>query len=125
MTKILKLEKRGCDFWNDSLEAKESDLENYRLFGYVSKHECIEVCTNDYKKSKYSKFRIVKTHIDNQYDKQELTTMCNGEKKLVWMSYRDLNKCGCSEQPTKASVLEFINKTYNKNFTELVIVDSL
>lgn len=125
MTKILKLEKRGCDFWGDSLEAKESDLENYRLFGYISKHECVEVCTSDYKKSKYSKFRIVKTYIDNQYDKKELTTMCNGEKKFVWMSYRDLNKCGCSEQPTKASVLEFINKTYNKNFTKLVIVDSL
>ena len=123
--KTLKLEKRGCDFRTDSLEYQQSDLENYRLFGYVSKHECIEVGTWDFKKSKYSKFRVVKTYIDNQYDKQEICTMADGTKKKCWMSYRNLEKCGTTEEPTKASVLKFINEKYNKNFTKLEIVDKL
>lgn len=123
--KILKLEKRGCDFWNDSQEKKESDLQNYRLFGYVSKHECIEVTTHTRKKSKYSKFNIVVTYIDNEYEKKELWTMASGLKKYCWGSYRDLKKCGCSNKPTKKSVLEFVNKTYNKKFTDIEIVDRL
>ena len=125
MTKILKLEKRGCDFWEDSPEAKNSDLENFRLFGYVSKHECVEVCTHWKKKSKYSKFIVVKTYIDNEFEKKELTTMAVGTKKYCWMSYRNLEKCGTIDNPTKAGVLEFINKTYNKNFTKLKIVERL
>ena len=125
MTKTLRLEKRGCDFRTGSLEYKHSDLENYRLFGYVSKHECIEVGTWDYKKSKYSKFRVVKTYVDNQYDKKEVCTMADGTKRKVWMSYRNLEKCGTTEEPTKESVLKFVNEKYNKNFTKLEIMDRL
>lgn len=125
MKKVLKLEKRGCDFWHDSLEIQKSDLQNFRLFGYISKHECIEVTTHAHKKSKYSKFMIVKTYIDNEYEKKELTTMASGIKKYCWMSYRNLKKCGYSDEPTQESVLKFINKIYNKNFTKIEIVENL
>lgn len=41
---ILYLRKRGCDFWKDSPEKEQSDLENYRLFVQYCNKEGHYIC---------------------------------------------------------------------------------
>ena len=121
MNKILKLEKRGCDFRENSEEAKLSDLTNFRLCGviksdlYNAKHErvsdyFIEICSNiqhnKFRNGMYSFFRNCYNAVDG-------------------MCYGDLEKDGQTDNPTKAGILEYINRVFETNYTDVEIVDRL
>ena len=113
--KTLIVEKRGCDFWKDSQESRESDLQNFRLFGYISKNKkrMIEITTHAHKKSKYSKFYIVKTWVAMDfYDKKG---MCWGDAK----------NSGFVNSGMACDVLQYINEKWGTHFSKLKIVDRL
>lgn len=104
----LILEKRGCNFFKGSEEAQKSDLENYRLFGWISINECVEICTHFRAQQK-----AVNSYVDYSFfDKEGIL-------------HTNLEKTGYSSVPTKEQVLNFINKTFNKNFQKIQIVDKL
>ena len=121
MNRILKLEKRGCDFRPNSEEAKLSDLTNFRLCGIIksdlfdAKHErvsdyFIEICSNiqhnKFRNGMYSFFRNCYNAADG-------------------MCYGDLEKDGQTDKPTKAGILEYINRIFETNYTDIEIVDRL
>ena len=121
MNRILKLEKRGCDFRPNSEEAKLSDLTNFRLCGiiksdlYDAKHErvsdyFIEICSNiqhnKFRNGMYSFFRNCYNAADG-------------------MCYGDLEKDGQTDKPTKAGILEYINNVFKTNYTDVEIVNRL
>ena len=115
MTKILKVEKRGCDFWGDSFEAKNSDMENFRYFCYISKNKkkMLEICPHSWKKSKYSKFYIMKTHISMSfYDK----------KGYCWGDSKNSGFCFSGRW---ADVLQYINAHWGTHFEKVKICDKL
>lgn len=124
---ILRLEKRGCDFWKDSIELATSDLENYRLFGLLDLNlitnedfkakkavRCyVEICTHYFdKKDKRKEYRDkTRTHIDVCYDAE------NG------LCYGALDCCQHTKEPTKKSVLETINELFGTNYEKLEFVE--
>lgn len=113
--KTLFLEKRGCDFWQDSIErARVKDFDNYRYCGYISKAKKIflELTINTRKKSKYSKFTITTAHLDFSFE---------DKKGYCW---RDLKKCGYC-LPTEKDVLNYINNVYKRHFKEIKIVEDI
>lgn len=130
--KTLRLEKRGCDFWKDCNEKKASDLQNFRLFGYLTSNNTkyyIEITTHEYTgriipdRVKVANINNVSSWIDNGYEKIEYYNK-NGVQTAYTASYRDLKKVTCAK-PTKKEVLKVINKTYNTDFTEIEIVENL
>lgn len=120
MKKILKLEKRGCDFRENSEELQLSDLTNYRLCGYIESNAktprerlgdyFIEICSNiqnnKFRKGMYSFFKNCYNSIDGS-------------------CYGDLEKDGYINNPTKAGILEYINRVFETNYTNVEIVDNL
>ncbi|MBQ3565456.1 MAG: hypothetical protein IJA14_04895 [Alphaproteobacteria bacterium] len=125
----LKLEKRGCNFWKDSIELATSDLGNYRLFGLLDlnlitnedfnakKAVCcyVEICTHYFdKKDKRKDYRgKTRTFIDVSYDAE------NGN------CYGATDYCKHANEPTQKSVLETINELFGTNYEKLEIVDRL
>ena len=117
----LTLKTRGCDFRENSEEAKLSDLGNYRLFGYIktnlsnSKHKrvgdyCIEICSNiQHNKVRNGMFSFFS---NCYYD----------GKGNCW---GDLEKDGMTNNPTKKGLLEYINKTFNTKYDNIEIVKNL
>lgn len=132
MTNILKLEKRGCDFWKDSPEATKSDLQNFRLCGVVDgkdKKYFLEIgtwTTVDKNRKKYlkEKYGLDSTHtwIDNSFKKREILTVANGEQKEYIGEYRDAEKLETYCHPTKTDVLATINRVFGCNYDAIEIV---
>lgn len=129
---ILKLEKRGCDFWKESNEKKVSDLENFRICGKLfsnGQRFYIEVTTHEYcgkiipDRVKEQNINNVSSWIDNCYDKTEYYNK-NGVQTPYIASYRDLSKV-TTAKPTKKDLIERINQIFNTNFTDIKIVDRL
>ena len=120
MKKNLKLEKRGCDFRANSEELRLSDLTNYRLCGYIVSNAktprervgnyFIEICSNiqnnKFRNGMYSFFRNCYNCVDGS-------------------CYGDLEKDGHINNPTKAGILEYINRVFETNYTDVEIVDRL
>ena len=120
MNKVLKLEKRGCDFRANSEEAKLSDLTNYRLCGYIESNAktprerlgdyFIEICSNiqnnKVRKGMYSFFNNCYGSVDG-------------------CCYGDLTKDGYINNSTKAGILEYINNVFKTKYTDVEIVDRL
>ena len=117
----LRLEKRGCDFRKGSEETKASDLTNFRLCGiiksdlYNAKHKrvsdyFIEICSNiqhnKFRNGMYSFFRNCYNAADG-------------------MCYGDLEKDGYTDNPTKEGILEYINRVFGTNYTDVEIVNRL
>lgn len=142
MKNVLYLEKRGHDFWHDSKEIRRSDLENFRLFGYIDSGEyllpksrksdkvyMVEICTHYFDKHHVKEvpanailtnFNI--SFIDNKGDcygfikhpkDKNLTDL-----EVFFRSYL-INKA------TKQDVIEYINNYFGTTYKELKIVDKL
>lgn len=135
MKNILKLEKRGCNFWKDSPEIKKSDLENYRLVGCIKgkdKNYILEICTHtatDKKRIKYLKEKFgldaTCTWIDNEYTKTETKTWNDGTITTQKNHYRDMTKLETYAQPTKKGILETINKVFGCDYDGIEFVDNV
>lgn len=116
---ILKLEKRGGDFREGTQEARESDLKNYRLCGYIKSplkaphgrvgDYFIEICSN----MKNRKFNIMYSHFRNCYN--DAAGNCWG----------DIAKDGYIKGSTKENVLKYINYVFKTNYTKVEIVEKL
>ena len=130
---ILKLEKRGCDFWKDSIERTKSDLENYRLVGKIQgkdREYILEICTTttvDKHRKKYmrEKFGLEPTYtwIDNEFARVEKKTWNDGTTTETKAHYRDMGKLETYAQPNKKSVLETINRVFGCNYTGIEFVE--
>ena len=104
MKNVLVLKKRGMDFnYRDSEEAKVSDLQNFRLFGWIGPRETIEVST-------HLRGKEVNSYVDCSF----------ADENWIWFSKVPENPY-C--KPTKEAVLEFVNKKFNKKFDLIVIED--
>ena len=135
MKNILKLEKRGCDFWKDSIEKQKSDLENYRLVGCIkgsNKNYILEICTHtatDKNRIKYlkEKFGLGATcsWIDNEYTKTETKHWNDGTTTTHKNHYRDMEKLETYAQPTKKGILQKINEVFGCNYTDIEYVDNV
>lgn len=120
----LKLEKRGCNFRDNSEESKSSDLGNFRLFGYIDPKDTvnkeerrgepvkywIEVCTNiqnnKFRKGIFSFFTVAyETEDGNQWGA--------------------LEKGGLTDNATKNGILKYINRVMGSSFSKIEIVDNL
>lgn len=142
MKNVLYLEKRGCDFWRDSEENKRSDLENFRLFGYIDSYNyllpksrksdkvyMVEICTHYFKRHHIKEvpaeailtsFNI--SFIDNKGD-------CWG----LFKAPKDKNltdleiffKSHLINKVTKQDVLDYINNYFGTSYKDLKIVDDL
>ena len=129
MEKTLVLEKRGCDFWKDCNERKNSDLENFRLFGNISKKISVEITTHEYSgklKPFYvanNNIKLVCSYIDN-YCYRPATTKKNGKKVIYEECYKDVEKTGACK-PTKKDVLNKINEIFGTDFEKMQIVENL
>lgn len=141
MKNTLYLEKRGCDFKIESEEIKRSDLENFRLFGYIDSKEyllpksrksdrvyIVEICTSYFKK--YRKFvpanAIITTFNICFYDNK-------GNCRGLWKHPKDKNltdlelflKHHLINKATKQDVIEYINNYFGTAYKELKIVNKL
>ena len=117
----LRLEKRGCDFRENSEESKISDLTNLRLCGiiksdlYNAKHKRV----SDY-------FIEISSNIQhNQFRNGMYSFFRNSYHAADGMYYGDLEKDGQTNNPTKVGILEYINDVFGTNYTNVEIVDRL
>lgn len=118
---ILRLEKRGMDFRKDSEEAKASDLTNFRLCGiiktdlYDAKHERV----SDY-------FIEISSNIQHNRIRDGMYSFFrNCYNAADGMCYGDLEKDGQTDNPTKVGILEYINRVFKTNYTDVEIVNRL
>lgn len=131
MKKTLKLEKRGCDFWTDGEEIKKSDLQNFRLCGFIEsevptrKNKVgdfhIEICTRFYREHHALKEKnIMITFFNFCYTDADGSTWGYLPFGVDYFRpYCIVNKS------TKAGVLEYINNLFKTDYTDIEIVANL
>lgn len=116
--KTIILERRGCDFWKDCPERKNSNLENFRLCGKIKNRQreyFLEICTTHTTTKQFLKrnreLGIGATYcvIDNEF------TAKNG------LSYRDMKKFTICH-PTREAVIVAINKVFGTAYSDLEIL---
>lgn len=132
--KILILEKRGMDFWNDCEERKMSDLENFRLFGFIKSDKnliknksdkiyMVEISTHFFKNhgAKDVPQNSILTFFDisAENDKKECYRIF---PKGLYSSIKDYTLIN---QSLKKDVLNYINMFFNTNYQEIKIVENL
>lgn len=131
MEKVLKLERRGCNFWHWCQERKDSDLENFRLCGEVEsdKNYFIEIITTNTtdkhfirRNKMYYGLGATFTTIDNQYDRYTEKTAKDGTKYTLKEHFRDMSKFITPCAPTMKAVLEAINKAFGTDYTRIEIL---
>lgn len=106
MEKTLILEKRGCNFWDDCNERKNSDLENFRLFGNISNNISVEITTHEYS-GKLKPFYVENNNINlvcsfiNNYCYRPAITNKDGKKLYMTNVIKMQQKRGLANQPKK------------------------
>lgn len=137
MDKILYLEKRGCDFLDDTPECLKSDLENFRLFGYVESVKklaknksddvyCIEICTHFFKKHHNKKIpeNSVVSFFNVSYEDDKGN--CYGYvKSPEHFSIYSVDDYALVNRNNKADVLSWVNDFFGTDYKELLIIDTL
>ena len=120
----LYLEKRGCDFFKDDERAKESDLENYRLFLEFIAKDGRRICGD------VSRGDVRKPFTNNRGRTDYKTVSTNG----LYTHFQYENHTGCygytidadfTPYYTQADVLKLINTASAVQYDEIEIVPEL
>jgi hypothetical protein len=130
MKKTLKLEKRGCDFWTNGEEIKKSDLQNFRLCGFIESEVptrknkvgdfFIEISTGYHKKHcAFKEKNLMVTFFKFDYTDADGSTRGYYPHGYEFRPYCIVNKS------TKAGVLEYINNLFKTDYTDIEIVENL
>lgn len=120
----LKLQKMGCDFWENSKEIENSDLENFRLWMFLP----VKIKENQKENS------LIHVEITNRFfdkhvawkDKKNFMTT------FFEVSYMDENnqewrvskRCDTIfNNSNKKMILEWVKKNFNLEYSNVEIID--